>query len=240
MHHFVTKFGKNHEKCKKFAENQVNEKGNVPRRGGVFSFSDLETVAFSITAEAVSIDCENYLFKWLNTECPGAIPNLITRWQFNQRRKKTMLLGENILQVIAKAIDGGKTVFSIDPKLVKVSQNACTNRFKMGKDDIEHAPSLSYYASQNRNYYGYKLHALCGNSGVILSYNIIAANVHDLQYLENVQWEYHDCTILGDKGYLSTPVHQDLLKTANITLYVPYRLNQKNRTSPTCIYKRFR
>ena len=73
MHHFVTKFGKNHEKCKKFAENQVNEKGNVPRRGGVFSFSDLETVAFSITAEAVSIDCENYLFKWLDTECPGAI-----------------------------------------------------------------------------------------------------------------------------------------------------------------------
>ena len=51
----------------------------------------------------MSIDSENYLFKRLNTECPGAIPNLITRRQYNQRRKKTMKLGENIRQSIAKA-----------------------------------------------------------------------------------------------------------------------------------------
>ena len=30
MRNFVTKFGKNLDICKKFAENQVNEKGNVP------------------------------------------------------------------------------------------------------------------------------------------------------------------------------------------------------------------
>ena len=57
-----------------------------------------------------------------------------------------------------------------------------------------------------------------------------AANVHDLQYLKDVQWEYSDCTILGDKGYLSAPVQLDLFETANITLDVPYRLNQKNWT----------
>ena len=54
--------------------NQVNEKGNVPRCGVVPTFSDVEVVALSITAEAMSIDSENYLFKRLNTECPGAIP----------------------------------------------------------------------------------------------------------------------------------------------------------------------
>ena len=55
-----------------------------------------------------------------------------------------------------------------------------------------------------------------------------------------MQWEYHDCTILGDKGYLSAPVQLDLFETANITLDVPYRLNQKNWTPPTWAYKRFR
>jgi hypothetical protein len=149
MRNFVTKFGKILEICKKFAGNQVNEKGNVPRRGVVPTFSDLEVVALSITAEALSIDSENYLFKRLNTECPGAIPNLITRRQYNQRRKKTMLLGESIRQTIAKAIDGGETVFSIDSKPVKVCQNARANRCQMGKDDIEHAPSWGYCASQN-------------------------------------------------------------------------------------------
>ena len=107
----------------------LNEKGNVPRRGVVPTFSDLEVVALSITAEALSIDSENYLFKRLNTECPGVIPNLITRRQYNQRRKKTMMLGENIRQAIAKAIDGGETVFSIDSKPVKVCQNARANRW---------------------------------------------------------------------------------------------------------------
>ena len=79
MHNFVAKFGKILEICKQFAGNLVNEKGNVPRRGVVPTFSDLEVVALSITAEALSIDSENYLFRRLNTECPGAIPNLITR-----------------------------------------------------------------------------------------------------------------------------------------------------------------
>jgi len=197
MRNFVAKFGIILEICKKFAGNQVNERGNVTRCGVVPTFSDLEVVALSITAEAFSIDSENYLFKRLNSECPGAIPNLITRRQYNQRRKKTMLLGESIRQAIAKAIDGGEDVFSIDSKPVKVCQNARANRCQMGRDDIEHAPAWSYCASQNMYYYGYKFHALCGVTGVIHSYDMTAANVHDLQYLKDVQWEYHDCTILG-------------------------------------------
>ena len=120
MHNFVTNFGKILEICKQFAGNQVNEKGNGTRCGVVATFCDLEVVALSITAEALSIDRENYLFNRGNTECNGAIPNLITRSKYNQRSKKTVMPGENIRQTIAKAIDGGKTVFSIDSKPVKV------------------------------------------------------------------------------------------------------------------------
>ena len=240
MHNFVAKFGKILEICKQFAGNRVNENGNIPRRGVVPTFSDIEVVALSITAEAFSIDSENYLFNRLNTECPGAIANLITRRQFNQRRKQTRGLGEEIRQAIAKAIDGGESVFSIDSKPVKVCQNARAGRCTMGKGDIEHAPAWGYCASQNMHYYGYKLHALCGVRGVIHSYDMTAANVHDLHYLKDVQWEYHDCMILGDKGYLSAPIQQDLFDTAHITLEVPYRLNQKNWKQPTWAYKRFR
>ena len=240
MHNFIAKFRKIFEICKKFAGNQVNEKGNVPRRGVVPTFSDLEVIALSITAEAFGIDSENYLFNRLNKECPGAIPNLITRRQFNQRRKLTSQLGENIRKAIARAIDGGESVFCIDSKPVKVCQNARANRCAMGKADIDRAPAWGYCASQNMHYYGYKLHALCGISGVIHSYDMTAANVHDLHYLKDVKWEYHDCMILGDKGYLSAPVQLDLFQTANITLEVPYRLNQKNWRPPSWTYRRFR
>ncbi|MDD7462271.1 MAG: IS982 family transposase, partial [Prevotellaceae bacterium] len=240
MHNFITKFRKILEICKQYAGNQVNEKGNVPRRGVVPTFSDLEVVALSITAEAFSIDSENYLFTRLVKECPEAIPNLITCRQFNQRRKLTRLLGENIHKSIAKTIDGGEFVFSIDSKPVKVCQNARTKRCSMVKTDINHASAWGYCASQNMHYYGYKLHALCGTTGVIHSYDMTAANVHDLHYLKNIQWEYHDCMILGDKGYLSAPIQQDLFTSANITLEVPYRLNQKNWRPPLWAYKKYR
>jgi len=56
----------------------------------------------------------------------------------------------------------------------------------------------------------------------------------------DAQWEYHDCTMLGDKGYLSAEVQQNLFDVANITLKVPYRLNQKDWKPPTWAYKKFR
>ncbi len=67
-----------------------------------------------------------------------------------------------------------------------------------------------------------------------------AASVHDLHYLKDIRWEYHDCLMLGDKGYLSAEVQKNLFEAANIRLEVPYRLNQKNEEPPTWAYKRFR
>ena len=64
MHNLYTKFVKILEICKHFSENLVNESGNVPRRGPVPRFSDLEVVALSLTAETESIDSEKWLFDY--------------------------------------------------------------------------------------------------------------------------------------------------------------------------------
>lgn len=39
--------------CKNFSKNLVDERGNMPRRGVVPLFSDLEVIALSLTAEEV-------------------------------------------------------------------------------------------------------------------------------------------------------------------------------------------
>lgn len=90
MYNLYTKFVKILEICKQFSENLVNESGNVPRRGHfVPKFSDLEVVALSLTAETESIDSEKWLFDYKLQEYKDNIPNLISRRQFNDRRKKT-------------------------------------------------------------------------------------------------------------------------------------------------------
>ena len=89
MHNLYTKFVKILEICKQFSENFVNESGNVPRRGPVPKFSDLEVVALSLTAETESIDSEKWLFDYKLQEYKDCIPNLISRRPFNDRKKKT-------------------------------------------------------------------------------------------------------------------------------------------------------
>ena len=77
-------------------------------------------------------------------------------------------------------------------------------------------------------YYGFKLHAVCGLSGVIHSYDLSPANVHDIHFLKDVKFQFHDCCILGDRAYLSAELQQDLFSSVGIKLEVPYRLNMKN------------
>ena len=240
MRNFIANFVRILGICKDFAGNRVNEHGNVPRCGVVPKFSDLEVIALGITAESFGFDSENLLFYRLHHECKEDLPNLISRRQFNARRKLTARLAEEIRKDVARAIDGPEDVFCIDSKPVKVCRNARAKRCTMGQDNPDAAPDWGYCASQGLHYYGYKLHVVCGILGVIHSFDMTAASVHDLHYLKDVRWEYHDCMMLGDKGYLSAEIQKNLFEAANITLEVPYRLNQKNWRPPTWAYKRFR
>lgn len=228
MHNFAAKFAKILDICKKFAGNLVNEHGNMPRRGVVPRFSDLEIIALSITSECLSIDSENYLFQRILPECEQDIPNLISRRQYNDRRRYTAQLAAKIREQVALFIDGGEEFFCIDSKPIPVCRIARSKRCQLGRKDYTTAPTYGYCASQGMYYYGYKLHAVCGLSGVIHSFDLSKANVHDINFLKDVKYEYHDCSIFGDRGYISADIQLDLFESANIQLEVPYRLNQKD------------
>lgn len=233
MHNLYTIFSKILKICKQFGDNLINEKGNIPRPGVVPKFSVTEVIALNLTSEAMGIDSESNLFIRLS-EYKNKMPNLISRRQYNDRRKTTSTLCDTIRKRIAEKIDGGEEYFCIDSKPIEVCRVARGKRCKMGRNDYSKAPSFGYCASQKNYYYGYKLHAICGLSGVIHSFDLTKASVHDINYLKNIKYEYHDCSILGDRGYISKNVQLDLFETANIRLEVPYRLNQKD-WSPTFI-----
>ena len=229
MCNLYTKFVNFLEICKKFSEDLVTEFGNIRRPGPVPRFSDLEVIALSMAAEAEEIDSENWLFEAKLKECRSSIPNLISRRQFNDRRKSVSGLCEQIRSRIANRIDGGEDYFCIDSKPIEVCRVARGKRCKMGRTgDFHKAPDFGYCASQGSFFFGYKLHALCGLSGVIHSYDLSKASVHDIKYLKDIKPLYHDCSIFGDKGYIGAEIQLDLFETANIRLECPYRLNQKN------------
>ena len=229
MHNLYTKFLKILEICKLFSENLVNEYGNIPRRGPIPKFSDLEVVALSLAAESESINSEKWLFEYRLQEYKDKLPTLISRRQFNDCRKNTAGLCEEIRKRLAMKMDGAEKLFFVDSKPIEVCRVARGKRCRMGRTgDFSKAPDFGYCASQNTYYFGYKLHALCGLTGVIHSYDLSKASVADLKYMKDVKLTYHDCSIYGDKGYIGADIQLDLFETAHIRLECPYRVNQKD------------
>jgi hypothetical protein len=106
MCNLYVKFVKFLEICKQFSGNLVNERGNIRRPGPLPRFSDLEVIALSLAAESEGIDSESWLFSHKLKDCKSEIPNLISRRQFNDRRKTTGSLCEEIRKLIAGRIDG--------------------------------------------------------------------------------------------------------------------------------------
>ena len=228
MHNLYTIFAKFLNICKQVAGNLDNESGNVPRRGVVPGFSDLEVVALNMASESIGIDIESLLFAKLQ-EYRNKIPNLISRRQYNDRRKITSSLCNKLRDKMTAEIDGGEEYFCIDSKPMEVCLPSRSKRCSMGKKDFADAPSIGYCASQGMYSYGYKQHAVCGLSGVIHSFDLTKASVHDIHYLKDVKVDYSNCTLIGDRGYISGQVQLELFETAHIRLEVPYRVNQKNR-----------
>jgi hypothetical protein len=90
------------------------------------------------------------------------------------------------------------------------------------------------------HYYGYKLHAVCSVEGIFQSLDISPASVHDIHYLKDIKQQLKDCTVLADKGYLSSNYQLDLFTSHNIKLEVPMRKNQKNYKDQPYIIRKSR
>lgn len=199
--------------------------------------SDLEVVALSLTAEFMSIDSENSLFKQLNQ---AEIPNLIERSQFNKRRRKLFLFAEEIRTKLAKEFLEFEDYFIVDSMPLEICKFSRHSRIKICKEEFESAPSKGFCASQNNWYFGYKLHGVCSISGIFHSLDITKAEVHDIHFLKNIKQQMSDCVLLGDRSHLSESIQLDLFQTVKVRLETPKRSNQKDYKQQPYIFRKSR
>lgn len=241
MHNIKTNFDKIIEVIKGISFSAINEKGNFKRRGSCPKFSDIEVMALSLTAECLGIDSENYLFSKLQKEYLNDFDNLISRRQYNDRKKLLFEKTEQIRKLMAEQLNRQADVFAIDSMPLEICKLSREGRNKMGKESEKHAPDKGYCASQKKYFYGYKLHSVCSAAGVIQALDLTKASVHDIHYLKDVKELFSNCIITGDKGYVGREQQITLFETAKIQLEVPLRNNQKKEQRPVIrILKRVR
>ena len=189
--------------------------------------SNLELVCLSLASQYASIDSENHLFKILRgTFLEGKIERSV----YNRRCRKLFAYKEAIRNKMSSQFPDIGGLFIIDAMPAPICKQIRAKRSCIcATADIK--PSFGYCASQKTTYYGYKFHAVCDQNGVFHSFDLSPANVHELQYLNDVKYQFKNCEIIGDRGYVSTEYQANLFENAQIKLSVPMRKNQKNFVS---------
>jgi Transposase DDE domain len=220
MHNFRANYEKILEVLKKLELGSENFLFQIRKP----KLTDLRIIAINLTSEYMSIDSEHQLFRIL----PVEIKSLIERSVYNRRRRKLFNHMERIRKLLAERFNGSEKYFVVDSMPLEVCKLSRSSRSRICKETDYALPNRGYCASQKMHYYGYKLHAVCSAEGVFQSLDISPASVHDIHYLKDIKQQIENCTILGDKGYLSAEYQLDLFTSHNIKLEVPMRKNQKN------------
>jgi len=198
--------------------------------------NDLELIGLGLTAEYMGIDGENNLFRQL----PDTISTKIERSVYNRGRRKSVDHIDVIGLKLASHFNEFENYFIVDSMPLEVCKLSGSSRSKICKEDSYAFPDKGYCAAQGSNYYGYKLHAVCSVNGVFQSIDLSPASIHDINYLKDIKAQISDCTLIGDKGHLSTEIQLNLFETCNIKLNTPMGNNQKKHKRQPYVFGKSR
>lgn len=199
--------------------------------------SDIELVSLILLAEYKSIDSECQLFRDIKTIDIGL---KIERSVYNKRKRKLFPYIEQIRRKMVEKLNEFEKYFVVDSMPLEVCKLSRSSRSKICKEVDYALPNKGFCASQNLQFYGYKLHAVCSINGVFQSFDLSPASIHDIHYLQDIKQQLTDCVLLGDKGYLSQTIQLDLFNEVKIELETPMRKNQTDYKPQYYQYKKYR
>ncbi len=184
------------------------------------------------------MDSEHYLFKKLHSK--SVFPHLIERSVYNKRKRFLFPWINKVRQLLVDKLVSYEDTFMVDSMPVEICKFARAKRIKICKEQEQTSPAFGFCAAQQQTYYGYKLHGVCTLEGVITDFDLSKANMADIHYLNDIQDQYHDCTLLGDKGYLNNELQIELFEKNRLFLTTPMRANQKQFIKQPAVYRKVR
>ena len=197
-----------------------------PRSG----FSDSELLTVSIVAELVGLDAETRCLAYLRRNHPTLFPLLPERSRYNRRRRQlaeptNRIRGAVMARLWRVLEEEGRDLCAIDSVPVPA----------VGFPHARHAhrwygeADYGRVASKRQTIYGFKLHLLISQCGLILDFALVAANAADGTLAEQLLIDKAGLTVLGDKGYINDPRHQLLAARNALTVLTPRRRNQQRQ-----------
>lgn len=241
MHNLKTNFNKFSKLVDTFLSDMLLSDRNFRPYRNLPKLPDADIVALTLCAEAMSIDSENYFWSKLTTDHSTDFPGLIHRSNFNRRKRALAPFLQIYNQRMAAQLNEGENAYIVDSMPIPICNIARAGRIRICRESSEAAPDKGFSSITKSWYFGYKLHMVTSVRGVVHSFQLSKASVHDLHFLDEIKsGQLNNCVLLGDKGYISKEQQTDLFSTAKIELAVPMRSNQKAHRPYPYIFKRCR
>jgi len=241
MHNLESNFEKILEIAKTCFVDKVNQHDNFETYPRLPKCSDLAIIALAISADAIGIDSENYLYGKLRTDYPILFKQFPDRCNYNRRKRRLRQKIDELSVFLTERMKTPGDARLIDSMSLAVCRFARANRLTILQEDKEMRPEIGYSAIDKSFYKGYKLHMLTTASGIIESHFLTPANVHDIKLLKDLTDGFvENCLLIGDKGYVSKTGQLELFATSKISLITPPKRNQTGHNKWTWEHRKKR
>lgn len=201
------------------------------RPGPAPACSDSELITMVLVGEWRGWDLETDLVaNW--TEHRDLFPVLPERSRLNRRRRQLAgainELRRAVLSLLDLARDRQAAIDSLPVPVLHfhlVPSSPAVGTWR------SFGATFGKVSSKKQTIFGYKLHLLVTLSGVILDFELVPANVHDLAVGEELLAEHWELEVLGDKAFISAALAAWLWAERGLRLLTVPRQNQRVQRS---------
>jgi len=192
--------------------------------------ADILTIAWLL--EYIGADSELSGYLRLKASLAAVFPCLPERSRFNRRRRNLAIASEVCREGLTDLFP--KTdVFIADSFPIPICD---VKRAEASKSDLKWADGSQTLATYGRcatkslgRFFGFRGHLITTKMGLPVAWTIAAANIDDREVLRVMSENQGYPIVLGDKGYVSEVLQQELLATENTCLVPTLRRNQKQQ-----------
>ena len=197
---------------------------------------DSDILAIGWLLEYITEDSENAGYRCLKAELKTVFGSLPERSRFNRRRRNLSGASEVIRRTLADFLPQTQ-VFLVDSFPIPICD---FKRAKSSRSDLKWADASGTLATYGHcatkslgTFFGFRGHLITTGTGVPVDFAIAAADIDDREVLPLLSERGRYPILLGDKGYISGPLQDELLETENTCLLPTLRSNQKHQYPET-------
>lgn len=193
------------------------------KRGFLPKLSDSEVITMEVIGEFIGFHDDKSIYNYFKQHWHYLFPRMPDRSNFVRQAANLWKIKEKLLHYLQRYSD--KWLQILDSMPLEVCKFVRARHGKLFKG------SARYGKWFGQTFFGYRLHLKINNIGMIRSFALTPANVHDIKCVDDLLADDSHGWVLADKGYRGEPLRQRLWRDRKIYFHTSLR-RIDTKTSP--------